>query len=131
MRNGELGRVYNDGEVICREGEKGDGMYVIQSGKVLITKKTQAGDLTLASLQSGDFFGEMALFDKMPRSATAAAQGEARVLSIDKKKLFLSISHDPTLVFKILETMSARIRKLDDILAEKSEVRNEMHKIFY
>jgi len=131
MKNGELGRVYTDSEAICREGDKGEVMYVIQSGKVKITKHAPSGELTLAVLQSGDMFGEMAIFDKMPRSATATALGEARVLSIDKKKLFLSISHDPTLVFKMLETMSSRIRRLDDILAGQAEAKTEMQKIFY
>jgi CRP-like cAMP-binding protein len=54
----------------------------------------------------------MALFDKLPRSATATAAGEARVLSVDKTKLFTLISRDPTTTFKIIETMSSRIRKL-------------------
>ncbi len=67
----------------------------------------------------------MALFDRLPRSATAAALGEARILSVDKKKLFASISRDPTLVFKILESMSRRIRDLNENLAglRKQETR--------
>ncbi len=129
MKRGELGRVYADGEAICTEGEKGEVMYVIQSGKVRITKHSPDGELALAVLKGGEMFGEMAVFDKLPRSATARAIGEARVLAIDKKKLFRSISHDPTLVFKLLETMSARIRKLDSSLA--AEGQNHMKKIFY
>ena len=131
MKSGELGRVYADKEIIFGEGDKGEIMYVVQSGKVKITKLTHAGELTLATLQGGDIFGEMALFDKLPRSATATALGNARVLGIDKKKLFRSISHDPTMMFKMLETMSARIRKLNDKLAEQSEAKTEMQKIFY
>ncbi len=130
MKDGELGRVYANGEAICREGEKGEVMYVVQSGKVKITKHTSSGELTLATLGSGDIFGEMALFDKLPRSATAMALGEARVLSIDKKKLFLTISRDPTLVFKILETMSQRIRRLNENMAGLSAAKTEMLKVF-
>ena len=74
-----LGRTYEDGEVIFREGDKGEGMYVIQAGKVKITKQTTSGEVTLSVLEDGDIFGEMALFDKLPRSATATASGEARV----------------------------------------------------
>ncbi len=114
MKEGELGRVYSDGETICKEGEKGEGMYVIQSGKIQITKKSAEGDLTIATLEDGEIFGEMALFDRLPRSATATASGNTRVLSVDRKKLFSSISRDPTLVFKLLESMSQRIRKLDN-----------------
>lgn len=91
-------------------------MYVIQSGEVKITKKLVSDYTAIATLNAGEIFGEMALFDKLPRSATAMASGEARVLSIDKKKLFSTISQDPTLAFKIIETMSRRIRRLDENL---------------
>ncbi len=131
MREGELGRVYTNGEAICKEGETGEVMYVIQSGKVKITKHSHTGELSLATLESGDVFGEMALFDKLPRSATASALGEARVLSVDKKKLFATISNDPTLAFKILETMSKRIRRLDEAIAGLSETKTEMLKTFH
>jgi len=116
MEQGELGRTYSDNEVIFKEGEAGHAMYVIQSGKVLITKRTPSGEFTIATLQDGDIFGEMAIFDRLPRSATARASGKARILSIDKKKLFASISRDPTLVFKLLDSMSHRIRKIDEEL---------------
>ncbi len=113
MKDSELGREYSDGDVICKEGEKGEVMYVVQTGRVKITKKDPKGDLAIATLEKGEIFGEMALFDKMSRSATAKASGAARVLSIDKKKLFTTLSRDPTLAFKILESMSRKIRKLN------------------
>ncbi len=118
MREGELGRLYSDGEIIFREGEKGDVMYVIQSGKVRISKNYSSGDITMVTLQSGDIFGEMALFDKLPRSASATAEGDTRVLSIDKKKLFSTIWKDPTVVLKVIETMSGTIRRLSKDFAE-------------
>jgi len=125
MKEGELGKIYADGEIIFKEGEKGEVMYVIQSGEVKITKKLVSDHTTIATLQSGEIFGEMALFDKLPRSATAMASGEARVLSIDKKKLFSTISHDPTLAFKIIETMSQRIRRLDENLCVSCGVKSK------
>lgn len=118
MKNSELGILYNNGEIIFREGEKGDHMYVVQSGKVKITKKGPSGDLTIAILESGEIFGEMALFDRLPRSATASALGDARVLSIDKNKLFQTLSRDPTLALRILESMSKRIRRLNEELTK-------------
>jgi GAF domain-containing protein len=114
MKEGELGKVYSDGEVIFQEGEEGDRMYVVQSGRVRITKKSPAGELPIAVLETGEIFGEMALFDRLPRSATAAAIGDTRILGIDKTKLFQTIDRDPTLVFRLIESMSARIRKLDE-----------------
>jgi len=118
MTEGELGQSYDEGEVICSEGEKGDVMYVVQSGKVHIQKKTDAGELTIATLKRGDIFGEMAIFDRRPRSATAVASGKTRVLSVNKQKLFQTIDRDPTLVFKMLETMSHRIRSVNEDLAQ-------------
>lgn len=113
-----LGRVYSDEEVIFREGDKGEGMYVVQAGKVKITKQTTEGEVILSVLGDGDIFGEMALFDRQPRSATATAVGEARVLSVDKKKLFTLVSRDATTTFKIIQTMSARIRSLNEELSQ-------------
>lgn len=118
MIAGELGKVYEDREVIFREGDKGDAMYVIQSGEVKITRQSGTNEVTIAILGPGEIFGDMALFDKSPRSATATSAGGARVLSIDRKKLFTTINRDPTLVFKLLETMSRRIRKMNLDLAE-------------
>lgn len=118
MKDGELGRTCEDGEIIFREGDKGDGMYVIQAGKVGITKSAPVGEVTLAVLTAGDIFGEMALFDGMPRSASATALGDARILSVDKRKLFTLISKDPTTAFNIIESMSRRIRNLSNELLE-------------
>jgi len=116
MRESELGRLYKDGEVICSEGEPADSMYVIQSGKVEVVQKTAEGDIVLAILNSGDFFGEMSLFDRQPRSATVRAAGDARILKIDKKGFFLRASEDPSFAFNILQGMSRRIRALDNEL---------------
>ncbi|MBM4145346.1 MAG: cyclic nucleotide-binding domain-containing protein [Nitrospira sp.] len=130
MKDGELGRVYGEGEFIFKEGDEGDRMYVIQSGRVRITKKTPSGDITIATLGSGEIFGEMALFDRLPRSATAGALDEARILSIDKKKLFQTIDRDPTLVFKTLESMSRRIRRLDEEFTKLRKSKIDILQIF-
>jgi len=126
MKEGELGRLYSHGEIIFKEGEKGDVMYVIQSGKVKISKNSSSGDITMATLQSGEIFGEMALFDKLPRSASAVAEGDTRVLSIDKKKLFSTIWKDPTVVLKVIETMSSTIRRLSKDFAELKKKKQNM-----
>jgi CRP-like cAMP-binding protein len=130
MKEGELGRVYLEGEIIFHEGEEGDRMYVVQSGTVRITKKTASGSLTIATLAQGEIFGEMAVFDTMPRSATAVAAGETRILTIDKKKLFQTISRDPTIVLRMLESMSRRIRKLDEEFTLLKKSRLDTLKIF-
>jgi len=129
MKEGELGKVYASGEIIFNEGSTGEVMYVIQSGKVKITKRTESEEVTIATLGEGEIFGEMAVFDRLPRSATAVALGDARVLSVDKKKLFTTINRDPTLVFKMLESMSQRIRSLDGELAKLKKEHTEISRI--
>lgn len=130
MAEGELGKVYADDEIIFKEGDKGEEMFVIQSGRVKITKKTSTGDLLIATLEAGEIFGEMALFDKLSRSATAMADGETRVLSVDRKKLFTSISRDPMLVLNILKAMSGRIRRLNEDLKGLRQEKLESAKMY-
>jgi CRP-like cAMP-binding protein len=113
MVTGSLGKVYVDGEEIVRQGETGDCMYVIQTGQVEAIQGREGKEVRLAVLGVGDVFGEMALFERMPRSATVRALGEVRVLTIDKKTFLRQVHEDPSLAFRILQKMSYRIRELD------------------
>lgn len=117
MKLGELGRIYRTGETIVTQGEVGDCMYVIQSGKVEVVRESGTRQVKLADLGEGDFFGEMALFDRDVRSATVRPLGEVRVLTIDKKMFLRKIHEDPSLAFRVMEKMSRRIRELDDQVA--------------
>ncbi len=113
MVTGGLGKVYRDGEEIVHQGETGDCMYVIQMGQVEAIQGKEGKEVRLAVLGEGDVFGEMALFERMPRSATVRALGEVRVLTIDKKTFLRQVHEDPSLAFRILQKMSYRIRELD------------------
>jgi CRP-like cAMP-binding protein len=112
VNTGDLGRVYGDGEVIIRQGEVGDCMYVIQEGEVEIILEDGDNEILLITRKEGEFFGEMALFDRDVRSATVRSLGQARILTVDKKNLLSRISKDPSMAFRLLETMSSRIREL-------------------
>ena len=116
MSTGELGRVYNDGEVIIRQGEAGDCMYEIQGGKVEVIQEKSGKEICLAVLGKGDFFGEMAIFEHDVRSATVRALGEVRALTIDKRTFLRRITEDPSLAFRIVERMSHRIREMNNKL---------------
>ena len=113
---GELGKIYQSGEIIVRQGEAGDCMYFVQSGKVEVIKESEGREVKLAELGPGEFFGEMALFEKDVRSATVRPLGEVRVLSVDKKMFLRKIHDDPSLAFRVMQKMSRRIRELDDEL---------------
>ena len=113
MKTGVLGKVYHDGEIIIRQGETGDCMYEILEGTVEVLREKKGQEVCLAVLGKGDFFGEMAIFEREVRSATVRAIGEARAITIDKKTLLRRITEDPSLAFRIIEKMANRIRELD------------------
>ncbi len=112
MESNGIGKIYKDTEIIVRQGEPGENMYVVQDGLVEIIRETDQGEIQLALRGKGEFFGEMAIFERQARMATVRALGEARVLTIDKKNFLRRMHEDPSLAFHILETMSARIREL-------------------
>lgn len=113
MDEGVLGKEYLDGEVICRQGEPGDRMYVIQRGGAAVFREEGGVEIRINELAAGDIFGEMAIFDRQPRSATVRAKGIVRVLTLDKRAFLRQVHEDPTLAYRILEGMSQRIRRLD------------------
>lgn len=123
MGKGALGKIYADGDTIVRQGDGGDCMYVVQSGRVEVVQMTNAAEQHLAYLEEGDFFGEMAIFEKETRSATVRPSGEARVLKVDKKTLLRRIKEDPLLAVNLLQTMSHRIRDLNAELALREATR--------
>ena len=116
MKTSELGKIFNDGEVIIRQGDAGDFMYEILDGQVEVFQKREREEVRLAILGKGEFFGEMAIFEREKRSATVRAHGRVRVLTVDKKILLRRISEDPSLALRILERMSHRIRAMDNEL---------------
>ena len=116
MNTGALGKPLQDGEVIVRQGEVGNCMYVIQQGQVEVLLKKGDADVCVAVLGEGDFFGEMALFDQEVRSATVRARGEVRILTLEKRTFLRRIHEDPSLAFRMLEKMSRRVRKLNETL---------------
>jgi CRP/FNR family transcriptional regulator len=113
METGALGKLYRTGEVIVRQGEVGDCMYVIQEGQAEVVREDAGKEMRLAVLGEGDFFGEMTLFDREVRSATVRALGQVRVLTVERKTFLRRIHEDPSLAFRIVEKMSHRIRDLD------------------
>lgn len=124
MRDNLLGKLYGNGEVIARQGEIGDCMYVVQHGQVEIVLEQPDGSETgLGVINEGDLFGEMAILEKQPRSATARAVGEARVLTVDRRTFLRRVKEDPTLALNILRSLSQRIRHMN---YELEEARNKL-----
>ena len=117
MDQGALGKDYQDGEIIVRQGDVGDSMFVIQEGQIEVLKETDGEQTRLRIAKEGEFMGEMAIFERVDRSATVRAKGKVRVLTIDKKNFLRRVHEDPSLAFRIAQTMSSRIRELSDEIA--------------
>lgn len=117
MKGISLGRRYRDGEIIIKQGDVGDCLYVIQSGKVELIYDNGQGEVRIAELGSNEFFGEMGLFERDVRSCTVRACGEAKILTIDRRNFYKTIHKDPTLAYTLLQKMSYRIREINKKLA--------------
>jgi len=117
----EFEREYKDLEIICREGEQGGEMFVIQSGSLRIYKTAKQGQIELAILEKGNFFGEMSLLEGLPRDATAQAMGTTRVMVMNSGALLMRLRRDPTLAFELLYRLSGRVRALNARLLKALE----------
>jgi hypothetical protein len=113
MKSKALGRRYRDGEMIIKQGDVGDCIYVIQEGKVEVFNENRKGEIKIAELGTNEFFGEMGLFEKDVRSCTIRASGEAKILTIDRKNFYKTIHKDPTLAYNLLQKMSYRLREIN------------------
>ena len=118
MFDSAVGKVFHDGDVIVREGSPGENMYVVLAGRAEVLAGPVGSESRVAVLEAGDFFGEMSLFDREVRSATVRALGEVRMLTVDRRTLLSRIHEDPSLAFKMLERMSARVRDLNALVGQ-------------
>lgn len=115
-------RHFKDGAIVFREGDPGDGMYIVLEGRVKIFRTHDGREANLAVLGRDEFFGEMSLLDHQPRSATAKAQGDVtlRFVSIPEFEQMIPDLH----IRRMLTRMSERMRHADEMLA-KLEAEND------
>ncbi len=114
---GFLGRAYKDGEVVYREGELGQSMYVIQDGQIEILRREDDKEFCFTVLGKGDFFGEMAMFHDEFHTTTARALGKATILTLDKRSFLQGIKEDPSMAYRVMRKMSRRIFELESAVA--------------
>ena len=118
-----LGRWYNDGQIICRQGELGDCMYVVHEGQVELMWRDGDKEYCLGVVESGDFWGEGALLERdHMRTATARAIGRTCVLTIEKRMFLGRIHEDPSFAIKILKKLSRRVHQLETELVRTANV---------
>lgn len=107
--NTSINRNYNQDEMVFSENEPGRELYIIQSGRVKITKMVNGQEVMLAVLQPGDIFGEMALLDNKPRSASAICAESCVMLAINKANFEGMVKAQPQLATKLITLLSDRI----------------------
>ncbi|MBL6928999.1 MAG: cyclic nucleotide-binding domain-containing protein [Rhodospirillales bacterium] len=130
MTVGALGKEYAPGEVIVRQGEIGECMYVVQEGTVEVIVEKGGVEAAVGTMGKNDFFGEMSIFGGEVRSATVRSVDSARILTIDKKNFLRGINDDPSLAFRMLKNMSKRIRELNDEASRRSDGDRRTHRRF-
>jgi CRP-like cAMP-binding protein len=97
---------YSPSEPIVQTGEQGDSLYLVLEGRARVAGKSR-------TLRAGDFFGEMALIDGGPRSATVSAIDDVRVMKLPRRAFLKALKQDPQIGVAIMETLAARVRRLE------------------
>jgi CRP/FNR family transcriptional regulator, cyclic AMP receptor protein len=97
---------YAPNEPIVQKGEGGDSFYLVLEGQARVIGKSK-------TLRPGSFFGEMALLDGGPRSATVTAGSDVRVMKLPRPAFLKALKQDPQIGLTIMETLAARVRRLE------------------
>ena len=106
---------YRNSEVIFEEGSTGSEMYLISSGRVLLSvRRNETQQVPLAVLNPGDFFGEMALVDDSPRSTTASAvEDDTELIVMDRARFLFMVRQQPEFALSLMHTLCRRLRDMD------------------
>jgi CRP/FNR family cyclic AMP-dependent transcriptional regulator len=114
---------YKKAEIIFEENSNGNEMYVVNKGKVELSTKAPGKEVVLGTLGPGEFFGEMALCDSAPRTATAIAhEDNTRLVVLDQDKFLYLVSQQPAFALTIMHVLCKRIRErweLYDVLSNE------------
>lgn len=112
-------RTYSPGSIIFREGEAGDSLHIVIEGRVRVTVLSPSGEeATLALLGPGESCGELSLVDGRPRSASAIASQATKTLVVTRNDFLRWLSERPRAAFALLQTLSLRMRRTDEALAD-------------
>ncbi len=127
LRRVAVRRTYPSNTALCREGEPADRLYVIVSGRVIVTHKVEgsAEDFVLGFLGPGQYFGEIAVIAEEPRAATATTITETEVLEVTKADFERVFANSPALARHLVNTLIRMIRETDQRAIEDLERRAE------
>ncbi|MGH2609052.1 MAG: Crp/Fnr family transcriptional regulator [Tepidiformaceae bacterium] len=117
----QRGRVrnYGSGSVLFHEGEPGDSLHVVVEGRIRVAVVSPTGEeATVAYVGPGDCFGEFSVFDGRPRSATGIAAEKTKTFVVTRDAFVEWLTERPQAALALLETLSVRLRRTDDALAD-------------
>lgn len=115
------------GEVLFKEGDRGEEMYLIRSGKIKLSKGSEEEERVVAIFKDGDFFGEMALIDASPRGTTAVAIEDTSLMIIDKESFHTRIGENP-LFEHIIHSLTKRLRAANEKI-KYLRIRNDERRV--
>ncbi len=116
-----LSRRYDAGEVVFREGDGGDSCYIVRSGLARAVRHHSDGrSITLSHFGAGDIFGELAMFDEEPRSATVDVIEDAEVVAIPGRDMQRLLREHPEIAVKLIAALAQRLRATNERLARQS-----------
>lgn len=112
-------RSYASGDVLFREGDRGDSLHIIIEGGVRVAVLSSAGvEAAVALLGPGEFVGDLALLDGLPRSASAIASQATKTLVVTRSAFTRWLAGRPEAALALLETLSLRVRRTDEALVD-------------
>ena len=111
-----FGKTCEPGEILFREGEVGELMFVIQTGSVRITKSVKDEEKTLAILGAGEFFGEMAILNHKPRTATAIVEERAQVLVLGARTFEQMVVSNAEIAVRLIKKLARRLDSANELI---------------
>lgn len=119
LRNSMVALKLNKGQTLFKEGEEGDRLYVVVHGKIKLGRSSSDGRENLLSiLGPGEMFGELSLFDPEPRTSTATAVTDARLVSLAHDAVIGLLTSNPQTSLELLRRLAQRLRKSNEVLAD-------------
>lgn len=123
-------RQLEKGEILFRENDESDAMYVIKKGRIAITKSKGSGEIILAELGPGQMLGEMAFFDNRPRSAGAKAAEKAEVIALPFESLYAQFKTFPEWLKAMVKTVNSHLRDANQRIKNLERLSKEDEEFF-
>ncbi len=114
----DVGKEFPKSIILFKEGDEGKEMYLINSGEVKLSRKTPQGDVVLARLGFGEFFGEMSVITNKPRTVTAETVADCRLNVITKDILETLVAGKPLVALSILKKLMFRLESAYDLIED-------------